>query len=94
MKGASNVMLANVCFFLAGGGKTRHDDDGNYDPMLPNATVSVLVIDAVLSLSALVAANSGVGTRRRAIGAGIFVFGATMGTLEGLVSLVFSAKRD
>lgn len=93
LKGASNVMLANVCFFLAGGGKTRHDNNGNYDPMLPKVTLSVLLIDTVLSLSALIAAKSAVGTGRRAIGAGIFVFGATMGTLEGIASLLFSGKQ-
>lgn len=88
MRGAATVMAASIAFLLSGGGNSRHNNDGSSDPMSTGVIRILLGIDTILTLSALIAASSPVESTRRAVFAGIYVAGATLGAVEGAISLV------
>jgi hypothetical protein len=87
--GAALIMATNTLFVACGGGSTRHDDHGVLAPMSSGATTSIVTIDTVLTAAALVAASGApISCTRRAVAAGVYTAGASIGALEGLVTLL------
>jgi hypothetical protein len=88
MKGAATVMAANMTFFLCGAGRAMHNANGEPAPMPGSMANMILTIDTILTSSALVAASAPVESTKRAIFAGIYAAGVSIGALEGLANLV------
>lgn len=88
MYGATAVMATNMVFFLGGAGKAMHDNDGAAAPMTTSKSVGLLMIDAVLTLAALLAAMSPVDSSRYTKCAYVYAGGAAIGGLEGLAVLI------
>ena len=93
MRGAAIIMATNMLFFILGSGRNNHDKDGFADPMPASKSRGLLTIDTVLTVAALVASASPVGSTRYAVCAGIFAGRAAIGGLEGLAVLVASGKK-
>jgi hypothetical protein len=81
MRGAAAVMAASVAYFLCGAGRSRHDDQGNWDPMPSNKAI---MIPLVLMGVALAGAGAPVESTKQAILGGVFAAGAIVSTLEGM----------
>lgn len=88
LRGGAMVMGANMAFFFCGGGGTVHNARGDHEPMPSGLTKSILMIDTILTLSALLAARAPIDSGRRAIFRGIYIAGVSMGALEGLAGLL------
>lgn len=86
-RGAALIMATNTLFVAGGGAIARHDDQGVLAPMASGAATSILTIDTVLMAAVLVAASP-VPSWRRGVAAGIYTVGASIGALEGLVTLL------
>jgi hypothetical protein len=82
LRGAAAIMAASVAYFLCGAGRSRHDDQGNWDPMPSNN--KAIVIPLVLMGVALVGAGAPVESTTQAVLGGVFAAGAAVGTLEGM----------
>jgi hypothetical protein len=93
MHGAAFIMGSLLAFFLAGAARSRHDEDGNWNPMPSNISTMSMTIDAVLCTAALVAGTSPVESTKFAVSAGIYSFGAAVGALEGIPKLLKVFKR-
>jgi hypothetical protein len=88
MKGAATVMAANMAFFLCGAGRAMHNANGEPAPMPASMATMILTIDTILTSSALMAASAPMESTKRAIFAGIYAVGVSIGALEGLANLV------
>jgi hypothetical protein len=94
LQGAATVMAANMAYFVCGAGRAQHNDKGDPAPMPPGAATTILAIDTVLTAAALLAASSPVESTRRAVYAGIFVVGTSIGAIEGLANLIATRLRN
>ena len=65
-----------------GGGGARHNDGGVPAPTPAGIARTILVVDVVLVVAALLEAQQGSATRAGAVGAWVYVAGVTSGTLE------------
>ena len=65
-----------------GGGGARHNDGGVPAPTSAGIARTILVVDVVLVVAALLEAQQGSATRAGAVGAWVYVAGVTSGTLE------------
>merc|ERR1740139_624505 len=65
-----------------GGGGARHNDGGVPAPTPAGIARTILVVDVVLVVAALLEAQQGSTTRAGAIGAWVYVAGVTSGTLD------------
>jgi hypothetical protein len=92
MRAAATLMGANMAFFLCGAGGAMHNSNGAAAPMPTSLSRSILMIDTILTVAALIAASSPAESARRAVYAGIFASGAAVGALEGAMTLIVSAK--
>lgn len=93
LRGGATVMAANMAFFLCGAGRATHDADGAPAPMPPSLSSTILTVDTVLTVAALVGASSPIESARRTVFAGIFAVGASIGALEGLVTILLSMRK-
>jgi len=94
MLGASVIMYGLVSHFLAGAGRSRHDEEGNWTPLPSNVATSILTMDALFCASAVVATNSPVASTKFAIAAGLYSFGAAVGALEGIPKFLKVLKNS
>ena len=83
LRGGAMIMGANMAFFLCGGGAV-HNIRGDHEPLPSGLTRFILMIDTILTLSALFAARAPFESSRRAFYMGIYIAGVSMGALEGL----------
>jgi hypothetical protein len=81
MRGAATIMAASVAYFLCGAGRSRHDDQGNWDPMPSNKAI---IIPLVLMGVALAGAGAPVESTKHAVLCGVFAAGTAVGALEGM----------
>jgi hypothetical protein len=81
MRGAAATIAASVAYFLCGAGNSRHDDQGNWDPMPSNKAI---IIPFVLMGVALAGAGAPVESTKQAVLGGVFAAGAGVGALEGM----------
>jgi len=93
LRGGATVLAAQMGFFLTGGGGAVHDANGDHTPMPSGLNRSVLIIDSILTGSALLAASSPTGSGWRSVCAGIYVAGVSIGALEGLAALIKSTEK-
>lgn len=84
LRGGAMIMGANMAFFLCGGGGAVHNIRGGHEPLPSGLTRFILMIDTILTLSALFAARAPLESSRRTIYMGIYIAGVSMGALEGL----------
>lgn len=91
--GASLFMATQVVYFVVGGGKYRHTDDGDLSPLEDRLVVGASSTYGIFTLAALVAGRAAVGSTTRGVGAGIYCFGCLTGAFDGVMSIMFGSRK-
>jgi len=85
LRGGAMIMGANMAFFLCGGGGAVHNIRGDHEPLPSGLTRFILMIDIILTLSALFAARAPLESSRRAVYMGIHIAGVSWAHWKALV---------
>jgi len=85
LHGGAMIMGANMAFFLCGGGGAVHNIRGDHEPLPSGLTRFILMIDTILTLSALFAARAPLESSRRAVYMGIYIAGVSWAHWKALV---------
>jgi len=78
LRGGAKIMGANMAFFLCGGGGAVHNIRGDHEPLPSGLTRFILMIDTILTLSALFAARAPLESSQRTVYMGIYVAGVSI----------------
>jgi hypothetical protein len=91
--GAALFMATQIIYFGIGGGKYRHTDDGQLDPIEERLVVGAGVTYALFTLAALASGRLASGTVEKGIATFVYCFGCLTGAFDGIMSLFFGGRR-
>lgn len=91
--GAALFMATQIIYFAIGGGKYRHTDDGQLDPIEERLVVGASTTYALFTLAALASGRLASGTVGRGIATFVYCFGCLTGAFDGIMSLFFGGRK-
>ena len=91
--GAALFMGIQIIYFAAGGGKYRHTDDGQLDPIEERLVVGASTTYAIFTLAALASGRLAPGTVGKGIATIVYCFGCLTGAFDGIMSLFFGGRK-
>ena len=90
--GAALFMTTQIIYFAIGGGKYRHADDGQLDPIEERLVLGASTTYAMFTLTALAAGRLPSGTVGKGIATIVYCFGCLTGAFDGIMSLFFGGR--
>lgn len=91
--GAALFMATQIIYFVVGGGKYRHKDDGQLDPIEERLVLGASTTYAIFSLAAFASERLAPGTVGKGIATFIYCFGCLTGAFDGIMSLFFGGRK-
>lgn len=91
--GAALFMATQIVYFAAGGGKYRHTDDGQLDPIEERLVVGASTTYAIFTLAALASGRLAPGTIGKGIATFVYCLGCLTGAFDGIMSLFFGGRK-
>ena len=91
--GASLFMATQIIYFAYGGGKYRHTDEGQLDPIEERLVIGASTTYAMFALAALASGRLASGTVGKGIATFVYCFGCLTGAFDGIMSLFFGGRK-
>ena len=91
--GAALFMATQIIYFVVGGGKYRHMDDGQLDPIEERLVVGASTTYAIFTLAAFASGRLAPGAVGKGIATFIYCFGCLTGAFDGIMSLFFGGRK-
>ena len=91
--GAALFMATQIIYFAYGGGKYRHTDEGQLDPIEERLVIGASTTYAMFALAALASGRLASGTVGKGIATFVYCFGCLTGAFDGIMSLFFGGRK-
>lgn len=91
--GAALFMMTQVVYFIVGGGRYRHNDDGTLNPIEDRLVVGASTTYGLFTVAALVAGRTALDSVARGVATAIYCLGCLTGAFEGAMGIIFGTHR-